>query len=441
MREAHRVSDGAGLLAAFRAAVANLERHVDEINDLNVFPVPDGDTGSNMLATVLVALEEAESVADRSAGRVAAALSLGALMGARGNSGVITSQICRGIAEGLDGKRRFTGLDLALALTRGAELAYAAVGKPVEGTILTVIREWPRRPPWPPPRTGRHRAGARPPRSTAPSGPSAATPTLLPILREAGVVDSGGQGVYRLLEGALLHVRSGGPRVDRRSGPDCAPGAAVRRRSPTPTRASASRRCSCSSRAPDATSIPTRSGGRFEAIGESVVVVGDERPSRSTSTVSSPTSSSSRALAMGSLSRISVENLDQQARDVREQRASEFTGPASPASRMPAIPLAPRWCRDGRRRPGGDLPRPGGHGDRPGRPVGQSQHRRPAGGDRGGQRPGDAPAAQQRQRDPGRPAGRRAHGPPGPCRADPQRGRGLCRPAGLRSGPGWRRRT
>ena len=101
-----RTCDGAGLVAAFRAAVANLEAHVDEVNALNVFPVPDGDTGSNMLATVRVALEEAESVAAHPAERVAAALSFGALMGARGNSGVITSQICRGIAEGLEGKRR-----------------------------------------------------------------------------------------------------------------------------------------------------------------------------------------------------------------------------------------------------------------------------------------------------------------------------------------------
>src|SRR5664280_2717466 len=123
-----RAGDGAGLLAAFRAAADNLADHVDEVNALNVFPVPDGDTGSNMLATVRVALEEAESVAGEPAERVAAALSFGALMGARGNSGVITSQICRGLAEGLEGKRRFNGLDLAHALGRGAELAYAAVG-------------------------------------------------------------------------------------------------------------------------------------------------------------------------------------------------------------------------------------------------------------------------------------------------------------------------
>src|SRR3954463_7164600 len=138
---ARRSCDGDGLLAAFRAAVANLEAHVDEVNALNVYPVPDGDTGTNMLATVQAALEEAERLADPALDRVAAAISLGALMGARGNSGVITSQIFRGMAEGLAGKRRFNGLDLAHALTKGASGAYGAVAKPVEGTILTVIRE------------------------------------------------------------------------------------------------------------------------------------------------------------------------------------------------------------------------------------------------------------------------------------------------------------
>jgi dihydroxyacetone kinase-like predicted kinase len=132
---------GEGLLGAFRAAVMNLEAHVDEINALNVYPVPDGDTGSNMLATVRAALVEADAATGQSAERIAAAISFGALMGARGNSGVITSQIFRGMAEGLGGKSRFNGLDLAHALSQGARTAYSAVAKPVEGTILTVIRE------------------------------------------------------------------------------------------------------------------------------------------------------------------------------------------------------------------------------------------------------------------------------------------------------------
>src|SRR5437867_1760739 len=138
---ARRSCDGSGLLEAFRAAVVNLEAHVEEINSLNVYPVPDGDTGSNMLATVKAALDEAQAADGQPADRIAAAISFGALMGARGNSGVIASQVFRGMAEGLGGKKRFNGLDLAHALTIGTQTAYGAVVKPVEGTILTVIRE------------------------------------------------------------------------------------------------------------------------------------------------------------------------------------------------------------------------------------------------------------------------------------------------------------
>src|SRR5205814_5884547 len=117
---ARRACDGAGLLGAFRAAVANLEAHVDEVNALNVFPVPDGDTGSNMIATVRAALAEAEALGPTgTAERIAAAAAFGALMGARGNSGVIASQILRGVAEGLSGKTRFNALDLANALDAG----------------------------------------------------------------------------------------------------------------------------------------------------------------------------------------------------------------------------------------------------------------------------------------------------------------------------------
>src|SRR3954467_13739272 len=108
-----RSCDGSGLLAALPAPAATPEAHVGEINSLNVYPVPDGDTGSNMFATVKAALDEGEGVGDITAQRIAGAISFGALMGARGNSGVITSQIFRGMAEALEGKTRFNGLDLA----------------------------------------------------------------------------------------------------------------------------------------------------------------------------------------------------------------------------------------------------------------------------------------------------------------------------------------
>ena len=329
-----RTCDGAGLVAAFRAAVANLETHVEEINALNVFPVPDGDTGSNMLATVRLALEEAEAVAGQSAGRVAAALSFGALMGARGNSGVITSQICRGLAEGLEGKRRFNGLDLAHALGRAAELAYAAVGKPVEGTILTVVRE----------AAAAAKAAAEHDDDieavlgatvNAAEAAVARTPSLLPVLREAGVVDAGGQGLYRLFQGALLYLvgRSPAGLVGTRLRAGAKPSVLV---------AHADEGFGYETMLllqPRAGSIldPDSIRREFETIGESVVVVGDGKAVKIHVHSEHPNEVLGGALAMGSLSRISVENLDQQARDVRERRATEFTDDAA----SPAEAIAP----------------------------------------------------------------------------------------------------
>jgi hypothetical protein len=326
--------------------VANLEAHVDEVNALNVFPVPDGDTGSNMLATVRVALEEAESVTGEPAGRVAAAISFGALMGARGNSGVITSQICRGIAEGLDGKRRFNGLDLAHALGRGAELAYAAVGKPVEGTILTVIRESA---------AAAKAAAEHDDRIEAVLGATvnaaeaavARTPSLLPILREAGVVDSGGQGLYRLFQGALLYL-VGGSQASAVGG---------RLRSgakPSTLVAHADEGFGYETMLllqprPGAILDPDAIRRELEAVGESVVVVGDGKAVKIHVHSERPDVILERALALGSLSRISVENLDQQAREVRERRATEFTGDVPAATvelgmagptDVPELPLA-----------------------------------------------------------------------------------------------------
>src|SRR3954467_981572 len=135
------VFDGQDLKKAILAGAAWLEEHRQAINALNVFPVPDGDTGSNMAATMKSAIRNIIDSDETSAGIIAAKVAHDALLGARGNSGVILSQTLRGIAMGLDKKRTFTAQDLAAALQQAAELAYRAVIKPVEGTILTVVRE------------------------------------------------------------------------------------------------------------------------------------------------------------------------------------------------------------------------------------------------------------------------------------------------------------
>src|ERR1035437_11200664 len=118
-----------------------LEKSATEIDALNVFPVPDGDTGTNMLLTMRSSIEEAYRAPDSSAAAVAQAVAKGALMGARGNSGVILSQICRGLAEGLKNKESFTAIDLAGALTQASVAAYKGISNPVEGTILTVMKD------------------------------------------------------------------------------------------------------------------------------------------------------------------------------------------------------------------------------------------------------------------------------------------------------------
>ena len=170
-----------------------------------MFPVPDGDTGSNMLATVRVALEEAEGVAGQPADRIAAAISFGALMGARGNSGRDHEPDPQRDGRGLVEKRRFNGLDLAHAWPGRPRPPTAPSTKPVEGTILTVIREASVAA-----KTAAERDDAIETVLAATVDAAeksvAKTPTLLPILREAGVVDSGGQGLYRLFQGALRFV-------------------------------------------------------------------------------------------------------------------------------------------------------------------------------------------------------------------------------------------
>jgi len=324
-----RSCDGAGLLDAFRAAVDNLEAHIDEVNGLNVYPVPDGDTGSNMYATVKAALDEAEAVTDVTSERIAGAISFGALMGARGNSGVIASQIFRGMSEALGGKSRFNGLDLAHALSQGARTAYGAVTRPVEGTILTVIRESAEA-------AVMAAEDANDIESVLTATLEAAeksvarTPSLLAILREAGVVDAGGQGLYRLFQGALLHLAGRAPvRAGGRAG-------AVPRAS------------TLAAHADEGFGYETmyllqaRPGhqldvdairDRLESVGESVLVAGDSRALKIHVHNERPDEVIGYGLTQGTLSRISVENLDNQARDVREARASAFT--ADPPSGEP----------------------------------------------------------------------------------------------------------
>ena len=189
------------------AAADALKNNAEKINKLNVFPVPDGDTGTNMTLSMASGAEYERNETDTHLGALAQATSKGLLMGARGNSGVILSQIFRGFAAKIADKETLSARDLADALMGGAETAYKAVMKPTEGTILTVIRE----------------AAAVANRTAKESDDAvvvmketldaaekalASTPDLLPVLKEVGVVDSGGQGLVIVLE-AFYAVLSG----------------------------------------------------------------------------------------------------------------------------------------------------------------------------------------------------------------------------------------
>ncbi len=200
------VFDGQDLKKAMLAGAAWLEDHRDAINALNVFPVPDGDTGSNMSATMQAAIRPIANSNETSAGVIASKLAHGALMGARGNSGVILSQTLRGLAQGLDKKETFVASDLAAALEEASRLAYRAVIKPVEGTILTVVRESAEAAKMSAQRGDDLVAMMQEVVTTARQS-VANTPNLLPLLKQAGVVDAGGQGFCTILEGIWHYVR------------------------------------------------------------------------------------------------------------------------------------------------------------------------------------------------------------------------------------------
>lgn len=193
--------DGEMLKKALSSAAKLLEINKEEVNSLNVFPVPDGDTGTNMLLTVKSAIKQGLAIQENDASKIALATSQGSLMGARGNSGVILSQLFRGFANGLNGKATIDIRTLAEALKQASDTAYKAVMKPTEGTILTVARE-----------CGEFAISiSREEKDLVNfikriieqgNDTLKRTPDMLPVLKQAGVVDAGGKGLIYLLTGA-----------------------------------------------------------------------------------------------------------------------------------------------------------------------------------------------------------------------------------------------
>lgn len=322
---------GAVLKGAFISGANNMQNHRKEVDALNVFPVPDGDTGTNMSMTASAAVRELLVVDEGADVSAVASKTAGALLrGARGNSGVILSLIFRGISNGLKGLQAADSRTFAAALDSGRTTAYKAVMKPTEGTILTVIR--------------RIASAAEAAEEEDCAGlfnriveagneALAETPELLPVLKEAGVVDAGGQGLMYILEGMRSFI-SDGRMIESKE--DAAAGQVL----PDSAAAAVSgdiKFAYCSefliSRAKDAESTPLKLKAYLESVGDCVVVVEDGDVVKVHVHSNEPGSVIQAALKVGSLSSIKIDNMREQHRSAqsgarREEGAGRTGAPA-----------------------------------------------------------------------------------------------------------------
>ncbi len=323
--------NGKDLKEMVAAATTWLEKSAADIDALNVFPVPDGDTGTNMLLTMRSTTEEAYQAPDSSASGVAQAMARGALVGARGNSGVILSQIWSGLAQGLADKESVTGNDLADALLKASEVAYRGLSNPVEGTILTVVRE--------------AAAAAREHASSvsddvvsvveaaadAAKESVANTPTLLPVLMEAGVVDAGGQGLYTILEGALHYLKGETEQLKLRRPWMIASSVPLTTKVPQMVGAEEVPYGYCTNFVIKGQGLnPDKLRKRLEKRGQSVIVVGDNSAVRVHIHTLDPGDVVSYVIPLGTLHEINIRNMDEQYRDFLEMQKE----------RMPAVEIA-----------------------------------------------------------------------------------------------------
>ena len=341
--------DGRGLLTATQLAADWLALDRDEINALNVFPVPDGDTGTNMLLTLREAVTagEAAVLADTHAGTVASAIARGAFVGARGNSGVILCQMIRGFANAIADQSAISGSDIAAGLAGARDQAYRAVLDPVEGTMLTVISGAAAEAQ----ATIAADPGGLPAAETvlaaAVAGARAAlarTPELLDILRQANVVDAGGQGVVRILEG-FLRAATGAGMV------------------PTGTEPEATVPLGARMAFLD-TVVPNHGDGVYgycvnfvvlgesrldveaarsalSRFGESVEIIGDADALRVHLHTENPGPILGFAVSLGTLDRIQIENMELQTQRLAQQRDVARVASAEPPSPVRLIEVNP----------------------------------------------------------------------------------------------------
>ncbi len=320
-----KVIAGQELRDMFSVASSWLEKSSADIDALNVFPVPDGDTGTNMMLTMRSTMEEAYRAPDHSAAGVAHAMAKGALMGARGNSGVILSQIWRGLAQGLEDKESFNVAEFTDALEKSAQTAYKGVSNPVEGTMLTVIKD-----------------AAAAARAQVDEGNNdiilmleavvdaigesvANTPRLLKVLKDAGVVDAGGQGIYTLFEGALRYLKGETEQMRLRKPQIIVSELTYTAPLPQVSGIDEVPYGYCTEFLLKGENFePEEIRKRLEKKGESLIVVGDDSAVRIHIHTLTPGNIISFGAKLGTLHQVSIRNMDEQHQDFLEMQKEKM---------------------------------------------------------------------------------------------------------------------
>ncbi|HXY75188.1 MAG TPA: DAK2 domain-containing protein, partial [Dehalococcoidales bacterium] len=302
----------------FAAAAAWLEKNSADIDDLNVFPVPDGDTGTNMLLTLRSSVEEAYRAPDNHAGEIAQSLAKGALMGARGNSGVILSQIIRGMAQELKDKETINANDLAKSFDRATKTAYKGLSNPTEGTILTVIKDTAKSTAKMVSKNGNDKdiVSVMEVADDSAADSVANTPTLLPVLKEAGVVDAGGQGLYTILEGFLHYLKGEMEQMQFRKPQVIASSIPLTLRLPEMIAADEVPYGYCTEMMVKGEGLDTEKiRTRLDKKGESLIVVGDDNTVRIHIHTLDPGHVVHYATGLGTVHQVNIRNMDEQKRD------------------------------------------------------------------------------------------------------------------------------
>jgi len=326
-----RSINGQDLREMFAAASSWLEKSSADIDALNVFPVPDGDTGTNMLLTMRSTIEESQLATDHSVSSVAKTMAKGALVGARGNSGVILSQIFSGLSQSLDGKDAIGGKELAEALVKASKVAYAGLSNPVEGTILTVMREAAEAAQAHAATVSDDVVSVVEATANAAKESVANTPTLLPVLKEAGVVDAGGQGLYTILEGVLHYLKGETEQLKLRRPWMVASSIPLTAKSPQMVGIEEVPYGYCTNFVIKGEGLnPDKLRKRLGKRGQSVIVVGDDSAIRVHIHTLDPGDIMSYVVPLGTLHQINIRNMDEQYRDFIEMQKE----------RMPAVEVA-----------------------------------------------------------------------------------------------------